>query len=77
VTVLALSAADQPGTLGFLVVFGMGIILFFLFRSMAKHLRKVSSGTGDSGAPADLTQASRVPDEPGTGSAPGSSGHEF
>jgi hypothetical protein len=33
---------DQPGTLGFLVVFGMGVILFFVFRSMAKHLRKVN-----------------------------------
>jgi hypothetical protein len=31
----------QPGTLGFLVVFGMGVILFFVFRSMAKQLRKV------------------------------------
>jgi hypothetical protein len=37
------SALDQPGTLGFLVVFGMGVILFFVFRSMAKHLRKVNT----------------------------------
>jgi hypothetical protein len=37
------SALDQPGTLGFLVVFGMGVILFFVFRSMAKHLRKVNA----------------------------------
>jgi hypothetical protein len=37
------SAFDQPGTLGFLVVFGMGVILFFVFRSMAKHLRKVNT----------------------------------
>ncbi|HEY7325877.1 MAG TPA: hypothetical protein VH520_13730, partial [Streptosporangiaceae bacterium] len=29
------------GTLGFLVVFGMGVALFFVFRSMSKHLRKV------------------------------------
>jgi hypothetical protein len=35
------SVWDQPGTLGFLVVFGMGIILTFLLRSMAKHLRRV------------------------------------
>lgn len=33
---------DQPGTVAFLVVFGMGVLLFFLFRSMAKHLRKVN-----------------------------------
>jgi hypothetical protein len=31
-----------PGTLGFLVVFGMAVLLFFLFRSMSKHLRKVN-----------------------------------
>jgi hypothetical protein len=37
------SAASQaaPGVLGFLVVAGMGLILYFLFRSMTKHLRKV------------------------------------
>jgi hypothetical protein len=36
------SAWDEPGTLGFLVVFGMGIILFFVFRSLARHLRKIN-----------------------------------
>jgi hypothetical protein len=48
------SAFDQPGTLGFLVVAGMGVILVFLFRSMTKHLRKVSgiSKPGSAG-PAD------------------------
>ena len=30
------------GTLGFLVVAGMGLALFFLLRSMNKHLRKVA-----------------------------------
>lgn len=41
---LASSAASQaaPGVLGFLVVAGMGVALFFLFRSMTKHLRKVA-----------------------------------
>ena len=40
----AASAASQaaPGVLSFLVVAGMGIVLFFLFRSMTKHLRKVA-----------------------------------
>ncbi len=32
---------DQPGTVAFLVIFGMAVILFFVFRSMARHLRKV------------------------------------
>jgi hypothetical protein len=43
VNVLAASQGvlDQPGTVAFLVIFGMGVILFFVFRSMAKHLRKV------------------------------------
>jgi hypothetical protein len=43
VIVLAASSNDvAPGTLGFLVVAGMGLVLFFLFRSMSKHLRKVN-----------------------------------
>ena len=43
-TVLAAApAADTvvTGVLGFLVVAGMGLALFFLLRSMNKHLRKV------------------------------------
>ncbi len=32
------------GTLGFLVVAGMGLVLFFLLRSMNKQLRKVAPG---------------------------------
>ncbi len=37
------SAWDEPGTLGFLVVFGMGVILYFLFRSLSRHLRKINA----------------------------------
>jgi Na+-transporting methylmalonyl-CoA/oxaloacetate decarboxylase gamma subunit len=48
VTVLAAAAAstsawDQPGTLGFLVVFGMAVILYFVFRSMSRHLKKINA----------------------------------
>ena len=41
--ILASPAASQvvPGILGFLVVAGMGLALFFLLRSMNKQLRKV------------------------------------
>ena len=41
--ILASSAASQvlPGLLGFLVVAAMGLALYFLLRSMNKHLRKV------------------------------------
>jgi hypothetical protein len=73
VTVLAAStsAFDQPGTLGFLVVFGMGIALFFVFRSMARHLRRLNtaarqdaaaSSRPDAGAAASATQASAARD---------------
>jgi hypothetical protein len=37
----ATSAWDQPGTLGFLVVFGLCVIMYFVFKSMSKHLKKV------------------------------------
>ena len=44
-TILAAASSNNvaPGTLGFLVVFGMAVVLFFLFRSMSKHLRKVNA----------------------------------
>jgi hypothetical protein len=42
--ILASPAADQvvTGVTGFLVVAGMSVALFFLLRSMNKHLRKVA-----------------------------------
>jgi hypothetical protein len=63
VTVLAAStsAFDQPGTLGFLVVFGMGVILYFVFRSMARHLRKVNTAARQEAAQAaEVGQAARA-----------------
>ncbi len=40
----AASVASQvtPGLLGFLVVAGMGVAVYFLFRSMNKQLKKIS-----------------------------------
>jgi hypothetical protein len=38
----AQSAWDQPGTIAFLIVFGMCVVMYFVFRSMARHLRKVN-----------------------------------
>lgn len=69
------SAFDQPGTLGFLVVAGMSIILVFLFRSMNRHLRKVSGVSkrprrGTAGLPAPDAQSSAhavAPDPDQTG----------
>jgi hypothetical protein len=51
------SAWDEPGTLGFLVVFGMGIILFFVFRSLARHLRKINEAARLEALQADALQA--------------------
>jgi len=50
------SAWAQPGTLGFLVVFGMGVILYFVFRSLAKHLRKINEAARIEAAQGDLTR---------------------
>ncbi|MGN6172444.1 MAG: hypothetical protein ACTHPS_05775 [Streptosporangiaceae bacterium] len=40
----ASASAVVPGVLGFLVVAGMGVALFFLLRSMNKQLHKVAPG---------------------------------
>jgi hypothetical protein len=54
------SAWDQPGTLGFLVVFGMGVVLYFVFRSMSRHLRKVNQAARVQAA-AEEAAAARAP----------------
>jgi hypothetical protein len=61
-TAKSVSAWDQPGTLGFLMVFGMAVILFFVFRSLAKHLRKVNEA-------ARLEAVQAEPGHAGTGQA--------
>jgi hypothetical protein len=40
-TASAAASEAGPGILGFLVVAGMGVALYFLLRSMNKQLRKV------------------------------------
>jgi len=70
VTVLAAgSAVDAPGTLSFLVIFGMAVVLFFLFRSMSKHLRKVMGRPARDGR----AEAAAASDKPGP-AGPGSGG---
>ncbi len=59
------SAWAQPGTLGFLVVFGMGVILYFVFRSLAKHLRKINEAARAEAAQADGALAGGALAEPG------------
>ena len=66
-TAKSTSAWDEPGTLGFLVVFGMAVILFFVFRSLAKHLRKINEAARQEAMRADAGAA-------GTTETPGSAG---
>jgi|HubBroStandDraft_5_1064220.scaffolds.fasta_scaffold1112632_1 hypothetical protein len=54
------SAWDQPGTLGFLVVFGMAIVLYFVFRSLARHLRKINEAARLEVAQAEAVQTAAV-----------------
>jgi hypothetical protein len=54
VSVLASSStASQvyPGLIGFLVVAGMALALFFLFRSLNKQLHKIAPGQPSSAPP--------------------------
>ena len=46
------SVFDQPGTIAFLVIFGMAVALYFVFRSMARHLRKVNNAAREEAAAA-------------------------
>jgi len=57
----SVSAWDQPGTLGFLMVFGMAVILYFVFRSLAKHLRKINEAARLEAASAEAGQDSAQP----------------
>jgi len=45
------ASSAAPGAIGFLVVAGMGLAIFFLFRSMTKHLRKVRLAAESEAAP--------------------------
>jgi hypothetical protein len=72
VTYLAASHGilDQPGTVAFLVIFGMGVILFFVFRSMAKHLRKINmAARAEAEAAAKAQQAEDAQDAATSGQA--------
>ncbi len=62
------SLFDQPGTLGFLVVFGMAVILYFVFRSMSRHLRRVNESARAEAALAEANTAK--PDPTIAGNAP-------
>ncbi len=63
------SNAVVPGVLGFLVVAGMGVALFFLFRSMNKQLRKVAPPRPARPGAAQAVKAGQAP--AGTGGEAG------
>jgi|ERR1700677_4313735 hypothetical protein len=52
----------EPGLLGFLIVAGLGVILFFLLRNMNKQFKKL-------GPPPDDTDAESAAGEAGTAGA--------
>jgi hypothetical protein len=56
------SVLDQPGTVAFLVVFGMGVMLYFVFRSLARHLRKVNEAAREAADAAEATAATEAAD---------------
>ena len=62
-TTLAASASSsaEPGTLAFIIVFGMAVILVFLFRSMSKHLRKVNAEARQQDAAKEPARAGDLP----------------
>ena len=60
------ASSAAPGAIGFLVVAGMGLAIFFLFRSMTKHLRKVNLAADKAAAP-----PAKAGPPAGPGGAPG------
>ena len=61
----SVSAWDQPGTLAFLVIFGMGVILYFVFRSMSRHLRKINEAARLEASQAEAPDGVATPTIPG------------
>ena len=70
-TLVATSASNDaaPGTLGFIVVFGLAVILFFVFRSMSRHIRKVNEAARQAEAVSPEESA------PAADAAPGATGN--
>jgi hypothetical protein len=62
-TTLAASASSSaaPGTLAFLIVFGMAVVLVFLFRSMSKQLRKVDAQAREQNEANEPARAADLP----------------
>ena len=63
------ASSAAPGAVGFLVVAGMGLAIFFLFRSMTKHLRKVNLAAQNAAAPPAKAGPPAGPGRVSTGAA--------
>ena len=63
------ASSAAPGAIGFLVVAGMGLAIFFLFRSMTKHLRKVRLAAENEAAPPAKAGPPAGPGRVSTGAA--------
>ena len=64
----------SPGVLGFIVVAALAIALFFLLRSMNKHLRKVSAARDEGRELGEAPPADGPADPAGTGAAASAAG---
>jgi hypothetical protein len=51
----------EPGALGFLVVIGMGIMLFFLLRNMNKQFKKIGPKPEETDVPSAATEQAEQP----------------
>lgn len=60
-----------PGVLGFIVVAALAIALFFLLRSMNKHLRKVTAARDEGRELSEPPRADGPADPAGTGAPAG------
>lgn len=55
------SAWDEPGTIAFLVILGMSVIMYFVFRSLVRHLRKINEAARQEAAQAELSADGQEP----------------
>jgi type II secretory pathway pseudopilin PulG len=54
------SAWDEPGTIAFLVIFGMAVVLYFVFRSLVKQLKKVNEAARREAQQAEEAQQAKA-----------------
>jgi hypothetical protein len=58
---LAAPEADKAGPLGLLVIIMLGVAVYFLYRSMVRHMNKVPASFDDTDPAEPATPADRQP----------------